>query len=208
MTLWYLMRASGLVAFALLTVTVALGLTAARRRQRTGTVTTLVHRNASLLAVVFLAIHIVTAVTDHYVTIPLPAIVVPGVSDYRAFWMASGAVAFDLIVALVITSLLRVVFGRRAWRAVHWLAYVAWPAALAHSIGTGTDTGRTWTTAIYVIAASAVLAAAAIRARDPHRPVGAAGYDGRRAGAAALDAPRSPVAARSAVHPNLTGSRP
>jgi sulfoxide reductase heme-binding subunit YedZ len=215
MTLWYLMRASGLVAFALLTVTVVLGILGAlgprrassrsRRRGSSRTVTTVVHRNASLLSVVFLAIHVFTAVTDHYVTIPLPAIVVPGVSDYRAFWMALGAVAFDLMVALIVTSLLRVRLGRRTWRAVHWLAYAMWPLALAHSIGTGTDTGRAWTTALYAVCGTVVLAAIAIRTVGRRWWVQSAGTD-RRHPPAALDATRPLVAAQTIARPRLIRS--
>jgi sulfoxide reductase heme-binding subunit YedZ len=197
MTLWYLMRASGLVAFVLLSITVVLGILGARTRGRTGTFATLVHRNASLLAVIFLAIHVVTAVTDRFVTIPFPAIVVPGLSDYRAFWMALGAVAFDLIVALVLTSLLRVVIGRRTWRAVHWLAYAMWPLALAHSIGTGTDTGRAWTTVTYALSGGAVLAAAGVRAVHRGRPLGPSGIGGRRIPPAQLDARPQPALVRS-----------
>jgi sulfoxide reductase heme-binding subunit YedZ len=214
MTLWYLMRASGLVTFALLTVTVALGVlgvvgpkggpSRGPHRGSSRTVTTVVHRNASLLSVIFLAIHVFTAVSDHYVAIPLPAIVVPGVSDYRAFWMAMGAVAFDLMAALIVTSLLRARIGRRAWRGIHWLAYAMWPVALAHSIGSGTDTGRPWTTALYVVCGVVVIAAVAIRTSGRRRWVRSAGA-GRRPALAALDAPRLSVEA-SAIGPRLSRS--
>jgi methionine sulfoxide reductase heme-binding subunit len=166
MTLWYIMRATGLVALALLTVTVALGIAGALRWERgrwTRTVTTLVHRNASLLAVVFLAIHITTAVLDTYVSIPWLAVVVPGLSDYRPLWVALGTVAFDLVLALVVTSFLRARLGRRSWQAIHWLAYAAWPLALSHAIWTGTDTGKVWTTVIYAGCGALVATAVVIR---------------------------------------------
>jgi sulfoxide reductase heme-binding subunit YedZ len=206
MTLWYLMRASGLVTFVLLSITVVLGIRGARTRGRSGTVATLVHRNASLLAVIFLAIHVVTAVTDRYVTIPLPAVVVPGVSDYRAFWMALGAVALDLMVALILTSLLRVIIGRRTWRALHWLAYATWPVALAHSIGTGTDTGRAWTTVIYALSGTSVIAAASLRAVR-RRPAGPTRIGGRRPPPAPLDARPWPVTTSAAVPTRLVRNR-
>ena len=50
-------------------------------------------------------------------------------------------IAVDLVIALVLTSEFRRYIGPRAWRAVHWAAYAAWPLALAHGIGSGTDTG-------------------------------------------------------------------
>jgi DMSO/TMAO reductase YedYZ heme-binding membrane subunit len=166
MTLWYVMRATGLVAFALLTITVAFGVAGSLRWERgrwTRTVTTIVHRNASLLAVAFLGVHVATAVLDTYVAIPLAATVVPGLSSYRPLWVAFGAVAIDLMVALVVSSFLRPRIGHRSWRMVHWLAYAAWPLALTHAIFSGTDTGKIWTTALYAVCGSLVLAAAAVR---------------------------------------------
>ena len=59
-----------------------------------------------------------------------------------AAWLGLGALAFDLLVALVVTSLLRRRLGLRAWRAVHWLAYACWPVALVHGWGTGTRRAR------------------------------------------------------------------
>jgi sulfoxide reductase heme-binding subunit YedZ len=165
---WEILRATGVVAFVLLTVTVGLGIANLTRWQRgrwSRTVVALVHRNASLLAVVFVAVHVVTAVTDKFVTIPIAAVVVPGLSHYRPFWVGLGAVTLDLLVTVTVTSLLRARLGHRAWRAVHWLAYASWPVAVAHAIGSGTDTGRAWTTVIYATAGAAVLAALAVRLR-------------------------------------------
>ncbi len=166
MAIWYLMRASGLVALGLFSVTVVLGIVNAGRKpasRRSDAVIGMVHRNASLLAVVFLALHVTTAILDTYVSISWPAIVVPWLSGYRALWVGLGAVAFDLMLAVVITSLIRVRIGRRAWRAVHWFAYAIWPLAVSHAIGSGTDTGRWWTTSLYAATAAAVGIAAVVR---------------------------------------------
>jgi DMSO/TMAO reductase YedYZ heme-binding membrane subunit len=92
------------------------------------------HRNLSLLAAVFVVLHVVTAVLDTYVSIPITAAVVPLASSYERFWLGLGAVSFDLMLATIVTSLLRRHLSRRAWRAVHLLAYVSWPVAWVHSI--------------------------------------------------------------------------
>ncbi|HXW44970.1 MAG TPA: ferredoxin, partial [Streptosporangiaceae bacterium] len=92
-------------------------------------------------------------------------------------WIGLGAIAFDLMLVLIATSLLRRHVGRRTWRAVHWLAYACWPAAMAHSLGTGNGmrAGRLLDLAIACMAtvagAAAWRLADAIRAaRDPaHR---------------------------------------
>jgi methionine sulfoxide reductase heme-binding subunit len=97
------------------------------------------HRNLSLLAVAFVALHVITAVADSYVSISLAAAVIPFVSAYEPFWLGLGAVSLDLMAALIVTSLLRRFIGRRAWRAVHWLAHASWPVAVGHSIGSSKD---------------------------------------------------------------------
>src|SRR5579872_4365664 len=116
---WYLTRGTGTVALILLTLSVALGV-ANVRRLRTARMPRFVldgvHRTASLLAMVFLLLHILTSLLDGYAPIRVVDVVVPFVSAYRPLWLGLGAVAFDLMAAIVITSLLRRRFGYRAWR--------------------------------------------------------------------------------------------
>ena len=102
--------------------------------------TTFLHRNISMLAVVFLVAHIATVVLDGFAPIGWKDAVVPFASAYRPLWLGFGAVAFDLVLALVVTSLLRNRIGPRTWRLVHWLAYVCWPFAIVHGLATGSDT--------------------------------------------------------------------
>ena len=97
------------------------------------------HRSVSLLAVLFVAVHVITAIADPFVTIRIAAAIIPFSSAYKPFWLGLGAVSLDLIIALIVTSLARARIGRRTWRGLHWLAYAAWPVAFAHSIGSSTD---------------------------------------------------------------------
>ena len=141
--LWYLTRGSGLVALVLLTASVVLGVLEVKRwktERWPRFVTAGLHKNLSLLAVVFLGIHIATTVVDGFAPIGWLDAVLPFRSGYRPLWLGLGAVAVDLLIALVVTSLLRGRFGYRAWRAVHWAAYACWPIALLHGLGTGSDT--------------------------------------------------------------------
>ena len=163
-TLWYLTRASGVVMLLLLTAVVLLGVTSTFRWQSTRLPKFLVHglhRNVTLLSLVFLAIHVVTAVADSYAPIRIVDVLVPFVGSYRPIWLGLGAVAFDLLLALVVTSLLRARIGRRLWRGLHWLAYAAWPVAVVHGLGTGSDARAGWmellTAACVVAVAGAVL---------------------------------------------------
>jgi sulfoxide reductase heme-binding subunit YedZ len=144
---WYLMRGSGAVSLLLLTVVVALGIATSKRFRPRGLplyVTTTVHRNAALLAVAFLVIHVTTAVLDGYVPVQLAAVVVPFAAHWSPFWVGLGALALDVLAALVVTSLLRKRLPYRTWRAIHWAAYAAWPLAYLHGLGAGTDKGTGW----------------------------------------------------------------
>jgi predicted ferric reductase len=174
---WYVIRATGVVALALLTVTVVLGLVN-RTRVSNDTwprfVIDQLHRNASLLSIVFLGLHIVTAVTDGWVSVNLLDAFIPFHGAYRQLWVGLGAVAVDLLVAVVVTSLVRVRLGIKAWRSVHWLAYLAWPIALAHGLGIGTDSGQPWMLIIAAVCIGSVLVALAFRLTAPIRLTGQA----------------------------------
>ncbi|HZU80249.1 MAG TPA: ferric reductase-like transmembrane domain-containing protein [Acidimicrobiales bacterium] len=152
--LWYLTRATGIVTLVLLTVSVALGIAAGGNWERPNWprfLTQGLHRNTSLLSVVFLFLHVMTTVVDSYVPVGWANAVVPFTSPYHRFWLGLGAVTCDLLLALVATSLLRRHIRHGTWRGVHWLAYVSWPVALLHGLGMGTD--RT-TSVLRLIAAS------------------------------------------------------
>jgi sulfoxide reductase heme-binding subunit YedZ len=122
------------------------------------------HRNISLLAVAFMLVHIVTTLADSFVHVGWWAWIVPGASGYRTMWTAFGTLAFDLVVVLVLTSLLRDRMPARLWRAIHRAAYAAWPFAFLHFLGTGTDAahGR-W--GIYLDAAALIFLGVAVGMR-------------------------------------------
>ena len=141
--LWYLSRASGIVTLILLTASVLLGIVTSYRWSSPDWprfVIEFVHRNVSLLVVVFLALHVAAVVTDSFAPIGWKDAVLPFLSPYRPIWLGLGALACDLVLALVITSLLRHRLGFRTWRTVHWFAYLCWPLAVVHGLGTGSDT--------------------------------------------------------------------
>jgi sulfoxide reductase heme-binding subunit YedZ len=145
--LWYTTRGAGLVSLLLLTGVTVLGVLSVARFEAAGWprfVTIGFHRNLSLLAIVFLLLHIVTAVVDPYTNLGWATAFVPFVSSYRTVWLGLGTVAFELLLAVLVTSLLRGFIGGRAWRTVHWLGYAAWPVALLHGFGTGTDAWSLW----------------------------------------------------------------
>ena len=158
-----------MIALILLTVSVALGV-ADVRRMRTATmprfVVDAVHRNASLLAVAFLFVHIVTSLLDSFAPIKLIDAVVPFGSAYRPLWLGLGTIASDLMIAVALTSILRRRLGYGAWRATHWLAYASWPVAVIHGLGTGSDVKTTWMLVITGVCVIVVIVAVVARVTD------------------------------------------
>ncbi len=163
---WYLARGTGAVSLLLLTAVVVLGIlgplrVTARRWPRFAIDT--LHRDLSLLVLGVLVLHIATSVLDGFAPIRWLDAVIPLGSSYRPLWLGLGALSFDLLLALVITSLVRRRLGYRAWRAVHWAAYASWPVAVAHGIGTGSDATATWMLLLTAVCLAAVLVAVWIR---------------------------------------------
>jgi sulfoxide reductase heme-binding subunit YedZ len=159
---WYLMRASGMVALVLLTLTLIAGIAGVRRWSTDSwrrSVVTFLHRNVALLAVVFLAIHITTAVIDADVSVGWLAAVLPFASRWDSLWVGLGAVSVDIMLALVVTSLVRTRLSHRLWRSIHWLGYASWPLAVLHGFESGTDSTTGWARAVYITAIVAVTAA-------------------------------------------------
>lgn len=172
--LWYTTRGAGAVSLMLLSTVTALGfLSSARVEGRAWPrfLTPALHRDLALVGLVFLGLHIVTAVVDPYTHLGITAATVPFGSYYRTFWLGLGTIAFELLVAVVATSLLRQVIGARTWRAVHWSSYAAWPVAVFHGLGTGTDAFSLWLLGITTLCVAGVVVAAAYRwmygPRDP-----------------------------------------
>ncbi len=163
---WYLTRSTGAVALILLTLALALGVVNVRRWSSETWprfVVDSLHRNVSLLALAFLCLHVLTAVLDSFAPISLVNAVIPFTGTYRPFWLGLGALSFDLILAVIITSLLRRRMGHSTWRAVHWLTYASWPIALLHGLGTGSDVKSTWMLAISIGCLIVVVAAVLVR---------------------------------------------
>jgi Ferric reductase like transmembrane component len=176
-TLWFVTRGLGVGALLLLTASVALGvLTTARLKSDRWPrfVTAGLHRNLTLLAIGFVTVHVLTTILDGYTSIGLKDAIVPFLSSYRPVWLGLGTIAFDLLLILVATSLLRQRIGYRLWRYIHWLAYASWPIALVHALGTGSDARIGWLRLVGLSCiAVAVLAALARFSFRPGLPSGA-----------------------------------
>lgn len=169
--LWFATRGAGVVSLLLFTAVFCLGILTVLRWQTAGWPRFLnaeLHRSLALLSLVFLGIHIVTAIIDPFTSLGIVAAVVPFASSYRPLWVGLGVISIDLSLAVLITSLLRPWVGQRLWRAVHWAAYGGWPLALAHSIGSGSDATAPWMLAIDLVCIAAVMVAVLWRFASAH----------------------------------------
>jgi sulfoxide reductase heme-binding subunit YedZ len=160
--LWAFGRGSGVISLALLTVGVVLGIVNRSGRPLPGMprfAVALVHRNVALLASAFLVLHVATLIFDPFSKFTLVDVVVPFVGSVKPLWLGLGTVATDLVIAIVVTGLLRRRVGVRVFRFVHWFTYAMWPVALLHAIGDGTDGLSAWFLVFAVVSTALVVGA-------------------------------------------------
>jgi sulfoxide reductase heme-binding subunit YedZ len=160
--LWYTARGTGVTALVLFTIVMVLGIGSRAGRNLVGLprfAVHLIHRDAALIGTVLIGIHITTLLFDPYAQLTIVNLIVPFTATYRPLWVGLGATALDLLLAIVITSLLRHRLGAKTWRAVHLLAYAMWPVAWLHGIGSGTDRATSWYLTTAIVSAAAVAAA-------------------------------------------------
>src|SRR6266481_7829788 len=201
---WYASRATGIVALLLLTAVLVLGILVNRQGRLPGLprfAVTDLHRNLSLMSVAFIVIHVLTAVLDTFVHIPLISAVVPFASGYERFWLGLGAISLDIMLAMIVTSLLRGRLNLILWRAVPLLAYASWPIAFVHSIGSSKDLQQGWMLGLAVGCAVIVAAAVIWRLAHAARQVPRAGR------VAAVFAPHTASAARLNRRPKQAVTR-
>lgn len=169
-TFWILARASGLVAYALLSTTVLAGLVLKARPFGTivkpATITDL-HRFLALLGLGALSVHALALVLDNAVPIGIADLLVPGFSPYRPIWTGLGVLAAELLLIVYGSFSVRKRIGPRNWRRLHWATYLIFALATLHGLAAGSDSGTTWALGLYGSATGAVIAAAAWRTLAP-----------------------------------------
>lgn len=142
---WYLARATGYVAWALVAASVISGL-ALSTRLTNGRPTAAwildLHRFLAGTAVAFTGLHLVGLFADNYVQFGLAELLIPFASRWRSGPVALGVVAMYLLAAVEISSLLMRRLPRHLWRAIHLASYGAFWLATFHLLVAGTDAGH------------------------------------------------------------------
>lgn len=195
---WYAARAAGVVAYLLVSASVALGLALAGKERFTRWprfAVEDVHRFAGILAGTFIALHVFWLVVDSQANLGLGNLLIPFTSSYRPFWTGLGVVAAELLVALAISNHYRKRISYALWRRLHYFNFVVWIAATAHGLGAGTDSGSTAFLLMYTVSVVTIGALALRRFNRPRPSVPSMGDHGARREVAPVTA-RGDAAAR------------
>jgi sulfoxide reductase heme-binding subunit YedZ len=165
-TTWYAARAGGVVAYALVTLSVLAGITLAGKTRVPGLPRFAVediHRFLGLLAGTFIGVHVTGIALDAVVPFSLSQLVLPFTATYRPLWTGLGVVALELMVAVAVSNRLRRRLAHTLWRRVHYLTLVVWVLATVHGVMSGTDRDQVWLRVVYAVAVASVVAAMGIR---------------------------------------------
>jgi predicted ferric reductase len=139
---WYVTRASGIVAYLLLWLSIVLGLAVSSKfldRMLDRVFTYDFHQFISLLSIAFILVHAGVLLLDRYLPYSIWQILVPFISPYRPFWVGVGVVGFYLTLLVTVTFYIRKRIGMRAFRVIHILSLVGYLGATLHGIFAGTD---------------------------------------------------------------------
>lgn len=149
---WYITRAAGLTSYLLLWLSVFWGLAVSSKILDTllhGSFTYDFHQFLSLLAIGFIAIHLLSLLFDQYMPYSLLQLLVPGLSSYRPVWVGAGIIALYLTLLVTVTFYLRSKIGQKAFRTIHVFSLVAYLATTIHGLLSGTDSSLPAVKAMY-----------------------------------------------------------
>ena len=163
----YILRASGLLAYGLLWLTMlaGLGVTSGLARFWPSLPTSFaLHRYTSLLGLSCALVHMLALLGDPYITYSLAQVLVPFLSGhYLAVWVGFGQVAFYLLVVVSLSFYVRPRLGVQAWRLLHMLSFAMFLLALIHGLESGGDSQSLWAQALYWVSGGSVLLGAIYR---------------------------------------------
>ena len=124
---WLIARASGLVAFGLLTLSVWLGLAMSTRllgpkRQKS---LLALHRTLVWVGLAMVGLHVVALLLDPVMHFSVLAALVPFAAPWKASAVAAGTIAGWLSLALAVSFRMRKWIGQKGWRRLHYASFGA-----------------------------------------------------------------------------------
>jgi sulfoxide reductase heme-binding subunit YedZ len=166
-TIWYVARASGIVAYLLLSGSVIVGTLMSARARFTWPKFAVeeLHRFLTILTSTFIVLHASALLLDRVVPISLAQALVPLAAPYRPLAVGLGTAGAELMAAVGLTNLFRAQLPHRVWRRAHYLTIAVWAFASLHALLAGTDRSDPWFAGIFASAACAVLLTFGLRAR-------------------------------------------
>jgi sulfoxide reductase heme-binding subunit YedZ len=169
---WLAARASGIVALALVTLSVAVGLAMAGRvARRPGLSRTLMalHQHAALAGLIAIAVHGSTLLADPWLHPGVAGVTVPFSMSYRPAFTGLGIVAAYLAALLGLSFYARRRIGPRLWRRAHRATVLVYALGVVHAIGAGSDASTPWLR-WFVLVTGAPIVALFLRRVTARRP--------------------------------------
>jgi methionine sulfoxide reductase heme-binding subunit len=159
---WITSRAAGGAALLLSSASVFLGLmmSSSRRSSNRRDFRTL-HEALSLTALAMVGLHGAALLGDSYLSPGITGIAIPFAGSYRPLWTGIGILAGYGLAALGLSYYLRDRIGASRWKRFHRLTALFWMAAIAHTLGAGSDATQAW---FLILVAAFVMPAAALLA--------------------------------------------
>jgi methionine sulfoxide reductase heme-binding subunit len=170
---WFASRASGIVALVLIALSVAIGLAmAAKAFRKPGLPRILIaiHEHAALAALVAIAVHGITLLGDSWLNPGPLGIAVPFAMDHKPLFTGLGIIGGYLAAILGLTFYIRRRIGTRRWRNLHRLTPLVYVLGVTHTLGSGSDAGTAWMTALLIGTGTPILYLGILRALPPVSP--------------------------------------
>jgi hypothetical protein len=165
MRLWLAGRATGLTAYALITLQVFLGLVLSHPvNLSTWKLSKRLfpwHENLWVFVLAFLGAHIVSLILDPYAGVGISGAFIPGLSSYRSWPVALGTLGLYALLVTGVTARYTKLLPAGAWLRIHRVSIVVFGLAWLHGVQAGTDTDTL--APVYVTSGGLVIAAAAYR---------------------------------------------
>lgn len=149
---WFLSRSSGIIAYILLWMSMALGLMITNKMARAwpgGPTAFDLHQHTSLLALALSLFHSLILMGDRFINYSLIQVIVPFTSSYEPVWVGLGQIGFYLLLIVSFSFYVRKQITRRVWRLLHYFSFLLFIFILLHGVMSGSDSGTLWASMLY-----------------------------------------------------------